>query len=167
MGKINYKIQGFTDQYYISSTLSSDLKVFFTFGSDGITESPGTPNWSSEDIVGSTSPVKVYINNGARTVSYSHTFIDDYTTESLLTIRNKLSAMEYPMVNGGVTLPHIVRMRLGKIYIRGVVTSINFSWDGPIRNGTHIKLKVDLSVEESREESFDASDIIGGLWNSF
>ena len=166
MGKTNYRIPTFSDQYYIESiSIASLSRVYFTFGTDGISENPGAPSWTTEDIVGSTSPIRTYINNGARAVSFTHQFSDDYTTEPLTDIRDKLSALQYPLYNGGIVVPNLVRMRLGNIYIRGIVTSMNFDWSGPIRNGNHILLKVSLTVEEVRDESFDASSVYSGLWN--
>lgn len=154
------------DQYYIQSLIMDDLLVYFNMGSDGIDETPGAPNWSSADIVGSTAPIRVYNSNGSRVVAFSHTFVDDYTGVDLMEVRDALACMEYPIYNNGIVIPHLVRMRLGKILIRGTLSNLQYNWAGPIRSGYHTQLKVSLSVEELRNETFDANSIRNGFWST-
>lgn len=164
MGKIGYRNPQDKNNYYIKNRNTKQV-VYFRFSPDSISETPGAPEYASESIIGRSTPIITYMSNGARTINYEATFIDDYYKESLLTIRDYLAAMEYPRYSGRMITPPIVTFRLGGLYIeKGVVTSCSFSWTGPIRNGLHIVLKANLVVQETADDALDASKIANGVW---
>lgn len=163
-GKINYVNEMDSNNYYIMNWSTKEA-IYFRFTADSIDETPGTPNYTSEDIVGRTTPIRVYINNGARAINYQATFIDDYTTMSLLTVRDKLASMEYPKYTSKAITPPIVMLRLGGIIIKkGILTNLSFNWSGPIRNGVHIILKVSFTVEEVVDNKVDSDTILNRIW---
>lgn len=99
-------------------------------------------NTQDQSIIARSAPIVSYANTNARTVSYTFAVADDYmptkgTGGAQYTIQEYVSALkslEYPKYTSNEVVPPQCILRLGNIYLKGIVTSVSINWKGPLSN---------------------------------
>lgn len=156
---------GFTktsDMYYILDVRSKSNKIDFVFPPEAITETPNAPNYQTTDIVGRSSQLEVWVSNGNRKIDFGVTFVDDYYDLTLDKVKSRLSSMQMPEYSSGKATAPEVQLRLGKVVARGTLSNLSFNAHGPIRNGLHTQLDVQMTITDLRLVPIGASQVRNG-----
>lgn len=167
-GKENPKLlSSYADKnsYHYIMDLRTGETFDFPFPPVTINERPNTPGYQADQILGRTSQIQTYTSNDNRSISFEVNIIDDYVKMPLLDVYNFLFSLQMPNVKDYSIIPPNVQLRLGPLVIRGVLSGINFTWSGPIRNGLRTILTANFEVKEARDIPLDGRQIRKGKHN--
>lgn len=118
--------------------------------------------WQDQPITGRSLPITAYTGTSFRMVSFSvllHREIPCAT--SIETILRHLRASVYPRYQSQGLMPPRTSFRFGDFYVRGVVTSVSFTWQKPIIDGKYHCCQVNISMNELPGNVPSSNDIIG------
>lgn len=119
-------------------------------------------SFDSQEIRGRSALIYGYSGTGPRTISFAVRLHDDYCYGG---IKNKVSAIKalgYPLYRTHVLAPSCY-VKIGNfLKFRGILNSIDVSWDRPIRDGYYLIADVSLSFNTIEDYAPGADDVEAG-----
>lgn len=131
-------------------------------------------NTVDQTIIARSAPIVMYSNTNARTVQFTFAVADDYMPTkgasgeqyTIVSYINALKSLEYPTYKTNeVVVPQCV-LKLGNIYLKGIVTSVSVQWKGPLSNiiagGCFTRADISIQFKEVSNTVKGAVQIKGG-----
>lgn len=142
----------------IYSSISQDSKDFPVYPEE--MQNVASANYTTmPELIYQYEPWQLYTSSGPRSVSYNFTFHRDmWSGDHRDGKANELvrfcEANCYPEYNGSAVNSSLVSLYMnGDLLIRGVLTSVNTSWEGPLgQDGFYLVCKLTLNITEVAAE---------------
>lgn len=161
-------LQAFNEElsrFYIMDLRTNEV-FDIPFPPADLTERTNSPSFTSDNIVGRTSQYMVYTSSSNRSIGVTFSIIDDYIEIGLQEVRDILASMAMPQYTNYNIDPPRVQIKLGAMVLRGVISSISFTWSGPFRNGLYTVLNVTMELTEARQIPLGSTEVRAGGWNN-
>jgi hypothetical protein len=152
-------------RFYIMDLRTNEV-FDIPFPPTDLTERTNSPAYSSDTVVGRTSQYMIYTSSSNRTVGVQFAVIDDYIEIGLEEARDILASMAMPRYNNYNIEPPRVQIKLGAMVLRGVISSISFTWSGVFRNGLYTVLNVTMELTEARQIPLGSTEVRAGGWKN-
>ena len=145
----------------IYSSIANDMKDFPVYPEE-ISDATHANYTTMPDIIYQYEPWQLFTSSGPRTNTYSFTFHRDmWTGDHRDGKANELirfcMANCYPEYNGSAVNTALVTLYMnGQILIRGVLTDVSVTWDGPLGlDNYYLVCKLQLSIIEVSPQKLD------------
>lgn len=154
-------------QYSEGSYYNINLPVYPDEISDNFSAS-----WSTQQIVGRSSPISAYTGTDFRRVSFSVDLHRELLSESgnptgkMETLLRTLEKSVYPEYLSQGLMPPVATFRFGDFYARGYVESVSFTWKKPIINNQYMVAATSISMA-CYPKSVISSNKLGSSLNPF
>lgn len=141
--------------------LNTFTTILIDFLPDAITDSIGA-TFSSQPIMGRSSPIFGYAESGPRDVSFSVLLHDDYCVSGIEAEVAKYKALVYPFYGGNTIEPKCM-VRLGNmVSFMGFCKEVGVNWSPPIRNGVYVKAEINLSFTAVYKNPLSTEEVESG-----
>lgn len=152
------------DCYAIITTYNNSQSIELPCYPDEISDSTST-NWAETGIIGRSSPIYAYNSTSSREISFSFDVHREMmgSTSKIDNMLRALRAAAYPNYEKSGLVPPIVTFRFGKFKTKGILNSVGFTWKKPIVDGYYQFGTVSISMKETPNKVYSASDLTSPL----